>query len=116
MKKIMLVLMLLIAACAPQPEQPILPALPTPIESAPAPLEPPLQQQPVQPPIVETKDTAELSFDLSIEEANPLDFDPAGPFFHTLYRTTSTDGLSFIGKEKIFDHAKSPSRLTISTP
>src|SRR3989338_3516970 len=105
MKKVIIIitLILLVAACTSQ--QSIQPPVPT--EAAPESLKPLQQAQPPEPTGVETTNKA-LTFDLSIENANPLDFDPAGPFYHTLYRTASADGLSFSGKDKIFEHTSVP--------
>src|SRR3989344_4401118 len=102
-------MLLFIAACAPQP---VLDA--PPIQSAPLQIQ--QEKQPISPPQpLETKtDNNKLSFDLSIENAHPLDFDPAGPFYHTLYRTASADGLSFSGKEKIFEHTSVPDVIRLN--
>ena len=99
-------MLLFIAACAQQ--RPVLDA--PPMQSAPL-QKIQQQQQPISPPQptdTTADDNNDLSFDLSIENANPLDFDPAGPFYHTLYRTASADGLSFESKDKIFEHTSVP--------
>lgn len=55
-----------------------------------------------------------LSFDLSIAESHPLDFDPKGPFYHSILKATSTNGLSFEKNENIlFEHASVPDVLRL---
>jgi len=116
-KKTMLVLcacaLLFIAACAPQPVLDPLPVQPASTPQQPIPQQ---QQQPIFPHLepTDTKTDNELAFDLSIDQANPLDFDPAGPFYHIIYRTSSTDGLSFEGKDKIFEHTSVPDVIRLN--
>ncbi len=56
----------------------------------------------------------ELSFDLSLANANPLDFDRKGPYFHTIMKTTSADGRSFSPEaEAVFEHTSVPDVLRL---
>ncbi|MBS3138183.1 exo-alpha-sialidase [Candidatus Woesearchaeota archaeon] len=104
-----IILLTLIAACSPPViQEKLVETISEPVPEQPQVL-PVIEQPKVQP---ETK-KEELSFDLSIANANPLDFDPAGPFYHKILRATSSDGLSFQEKEVIFEHTSVPDVLRL---